>query len=270
MIDMSTKADRLMSESRRWSKECNLESQGVFVQAALYDVPEVALLQTSLDRKEGVLSQPGALMVNTGKFTLLMHCSDKNPIGNRGDMAVFYGLSGIRKTTLSTDPNRELIGDDEHGWYDEGIFNFEGRCYAKTIRLSKDVEPDFWNAVHSLGTVLKNVAINTRWTDGDYPIGNRMPINVIRQLLNAAMAGNLDDVNFTAERGWDLQISLSGLVQQWINLQPIQTWRSEYSFLGSAGKLVEQISSKIAELGLTDVLRFSKSKARIMIHEPVT
>jgi phosphoenolpyruvate carboxykinase (ATP) len=134
---------------------------------------------------------------------LSMHCSAN--VGEGGGVALFFGLSGTGKTTLSADPERRLIGDDEHGWSDHGVFNFEGGCYAKVIRLSQDGEPEIFATTRRFGTVLENVVVDPETRaidlDADEITENTRacyPIHFIPNHVPGGMAGHPTHVVFLA------------------------------------------------------------------------
>ena len=129
-----------------------------------------------------------------------MHCSAN--LGEDGSVAIFFGLSGTGKTTLSADPQRQLIGDDEHGWADDGVFNFEGGCYAKVIRLSPEAEPEIFSTTRTFGTVLENVVVDEQGIldlDDDSKTENTRAAYKLEQIANslpAKRAGHPSSVFF--------------------------------------------------------------------------
>jgi phosphoenolpyruvate carboxykinase (ATP) len=161
---------------------------------------EVVILGTEYagEMKKGIFSVMNYLMPLEG--VLPMHCSAN--VGKDGDVSVLFGLSGTGKTTLSADPSRKLIGDDEHCWTDEGVFNIEGGCYAKAIDLSAEKEPDIYNAIR-YGTILENViyAPETRAVDySDTSITQNTrasyPIHYIKNIQKPCVAGLPKNVIF--------------------------------------------------------------------------
>jgi phosphoenolpyruvate carboxykinase (ATP) len=147
-----------------------------------------------------------------------MHCSANK--GKDGDVAVFFGLSGTGKTTLSTDPKRELIGDDEHGWDNDGVFNFEGGCYAKTIDLSKENEPDIYGAIKK-DALLENVTVDANgkidFKDGSVTQNTRVsyPINHIQNIVKpVSKAGHATKVIFLTADAFGVMPPVSKLTPE--------------------------------------------------------
>jgi len=131
------------------------------------------------------------------KGVMPMHCSANHAIGNPVDSAVFFGLSGTGKTTLSADPNRVLIGDDEHGWSERGVFNFEGGCYAKTINLSAQAEPEIFATTSMFGTVIENMVYDPVTLDLDFEDDSltanmrcAYPLDYISNASDSALGGH--------------------------------------------------------------------------------
>jgi phosphoenolpyruvate carboxykinase (ATP) len=150
---------------------------------------------------------------------LSMHCSAN--IGERDGVALFFGLSGTGKTTLSADPDRRLIGDDEHGWSDEGIFNFEGGCYAKVIRLSPEAEPEIYQTTRRFGTILENVGLDTDThridlNDDTLTENTRAayPLNYIPNIVRSGMAGHPANIIFLTADAFGVMPPIARLTPQ--------------------------------------------------------
>lgn len=191
------------------------------------------------EMKKGLFSVMNYLLPLKGIAS--MHCSAN--VGENGDSAIFFGLSGTGKTTLSTDPKRQLIGDDEHGWDDQGVFNFEGGCYAKTINLSAEAEPDIFNAIKR-DALLENVVVrddNTvDYADNSKTENTRVsyPIYHIENIVKgASKAGHPDKVIFLSADAFGVLPPVSKLTAE----------QTKYHFLSG-------FTAKLAgtELGVTE------------------
>jgi phosphoenolpyruvate carboxykinase (ATP) len=151
------------------------------------------------ETKKGIFSVLNFLLPEK-EHVLAMHCSAN--IGANGDAAVFFGLSGTGKTTLSADTNRNLIGDDEHGWTDKGIFNFEGGCYAKVIDLTREKEPEIWDAI-KFGAILENTRFIPGTSTVDYSNTEvtqntrvSYPLNHIKNAVIPSVGGHPKNIFF--------------------------------------------------------------------------
>ena len=178
------------------------------------------------------------------KGIMPMHCSANHAPGNPVDTAVFFGLSGTGKTTLSADPSRVLIGDDEHGWSDRGTFNFEGGCYAKTINLSQEAEPEIYATTEKFGTVIENMVFDPETLDLDFDDDSltanmrcAYPMDYISNASKTALGGHPKNIIM-------LTCDAFGVLPPIARLSPAQ---AEYHFLSG-------FTSKVAgtERGVTE------------------
>lgn len=198
----------------------------------------------------------------TFKDVLPMHCSAN--VGKNGEVALFFGLSGTGKTTLSADPKRKLLGDDEHGWSSQGVFNFEGGCYAKVIRLSPDHEPEIYSCTRKFGTILENVVYD--------PVSRKIDLNDDAITENTRASYPIEFIPNVVEEGYVrihpkniifLTCDASGVMPPIARLTPEQ---AQYHFISG---YTSKIAGTEIGLGIEPQITFSACfGAPFMVRHP--
>lgn len=216
------------------------------------------------ENKKGVFGVLNYLL--PAKGIMPMHCSAN--VGEGGDVALFFGLSGTGKTTLSADPKRKLIGDDEHGWTDKGVFNFEGGCYAKVINLNPEAEPAIYKTTQTYGTILENVVLRPDGTpdldDGSLTENTRSsyPIEQIANIQPSSMGGHPKNVVFLTADAFGVLPPISRLSPEQTMYQFISGFTAKIP--GTEQGVVEPVPTFSACFGAPFMPRHPGEYARLL------